>query len=425
MILLLAALGIAPTTTSALFENCINHFRKLSDYTVHIDVKGNAPGKVQNTQFDLAIKGHDTLLRVREPATASLDRSDRSFQLRGSKLLAYDAVAGERLQKSLVGGSSKSALLADLLGPLDDSLKIALEPGALASFFSKFVGFHDWHVLHKNGLISVARYSGGATTIFWFSEATYLLKEVALNIKGSTLDWNYKFKSGASTDLTIPSDARKVSSFYVREAPPKYKSAEAKAVVEKLLHAYSGLQYGKIDIQGDDGAIRLFLDGRRLREERQHFVWAYDGKVLTMRNLSTGAFYSGKAIRVILSEYITKVGGEVDPLIRRLIAHRGPYQDLFPSHSIVKLVGSFGSGAHLCDVIDVTSSALKVSIFVRRTDHLIESMESVTVDQRGKTQSLGNRRFTYTGIGSEPSSVQYHLDSGSSKVQPLPKVNGA
>jgi len=425
MILLLAAFGMAPTTTSALFANCISHFSKLGNYTVHIDVKGNAPGKVQNTQYDLAVKGSDTLLRVREPATANLDRSDRSFQLRGSKLLAYDAIAGERLQKTLVGGSPKSVLLGSLLGELDDSLKIALEPAALSSFFSRFVGFRDWHILHKNGLISVARYSGGATTIFWFSEGTYLLKEVALHVKGSTLDWKYTFHRSASTDLMIPSDARKVSSFYVREAPPKYKSPQAKAVVEKLLHAYSGLRYGKIDIQSDDGAIRLYLDGGRLREDRQHFVWAFDGKALTMRNLTTGRFYSGKAHRQILSEYITQVGGEVDPLIRRIIAHRGPYQELFPSHSTVELVGLFGTGSHLCDVINVTSVGLKVSVFVRRIDHLIESMESVTVDQHGKTQSLGNRRFTYTGIGSEPSSVKFHLDPGTSKILPLPKVNGA
>ena len=425
MILLLAAFGMAPTNPSALFDVSVSNFRKLGNYTVHVDVKGKAAGKVQNTQMDLAVSGRDALLRVREPATATVDRSDRSFQILGNKLLAFDAVASEKIVKSIAGSSSLSNKFTSVLGQLDDSLKVVLDPAAMRSFFDKFSGFKDWHVFHKNGLVSIARSTRDTTTIFWFAEGTYLLKEAAWNIKNSTLDWKFDFKRGASTELRIPNNARRVASFYVKEAPPVYKSAAAKAVVEKLLSAYSKLQYGRIDIVADDGNSRIFLDGKRLREERQRFTWAFDGKNLTMKNLRTGAFYSGKAIRVVLSEYITKVGGEVDPIIRRLIAHRTPYQDLFPSHATVSLVGTFGTGNNVSDIIEVNSNTLKVSVFVRRADHLIESMESVTIDRLGHNQSLGNRRFKYIDIGSEPKNVEYHLGAGGTKVLPLPKVSGA
>jgi len=422
MILLIAALIGAPLKGSALFDVCVADHSKLKAYSVHIDDLRTVPGKREMFQYDLAIKGTDGLLRVREPATGLLDRSDRSFIVRVNKLVGYDAVAGERLQRSLKGHDSVEGRLATQLGALGDSLSIAIDPRAMRKFFDGFRTFRDWNQTQSGNVITLRRSAKGAATVFKFAGSPPLLREVSIKLKDSVLDWTYSFRKGANIALSIPSDARLVSSFVAREAPPKYDSPKAKEVVEKMIKAYGALQFGTIRVKSDEGDTTLFLAGRRLREDGATFSWAYDGSILTIRNKKTRKFYRGKAIRVILAEYITKVGGEVDPIIRRIVAHRVPYLDLFPTQATVKHPGTRGDTA---DILDVTSPSLKVSLFVRKDNHLMDSMESETIDTPGKVQTQTQRHFSYSHLGTPAGAGQFRLQPDSARVLPLPKLEQA
>ncbi len=419
MILLLAAWALAPTDPSALFDASVANLGRLKQYSVHIDSYGAAMGKTQQFQFDLSVSGADGLLRVREPATGILDRSDRSYLARGAELLAYDAVADERLKRPLRAGASLESRLASQLGPLDLSVRLWLSPDNLRKFLAEFRGFKDWVTTTNGDLVTLQRSVKGASTMFRFEGSQPLLNEVQIEVKGSVLHWIFTFHPRASLALAMPGDARKVSSFMEREAPPKYASQAARAVVERMMKAYGRLQNGVIDVSSGAGASRIVLSGRWLREDLGTFSWAYDGSILTMHNKRTRKFYRGKAVRVILSEYVTKAGGGVDPLIHSIVGHTVPYQDLFPKEATVKQVGTAGSD----DVLDVKSPWLRLSLFVNRDTHLLDSMEAETRDKSGQVLSRSTRRFQYSGLGISSPLELFRLSAGLSKVLPLPKVN--
>ena len=424
MIALISVLALGRFAPTTLFDQCVNNLRKLGPYSVHITVKASGSGKVQITDFDLAVKGADALLRVREPATSVMDHSDRSYRLVGDKLVAYDAVAKERLQRVVKGQAPIESRLSGVLGQLDGAVLMALSPNLLGSFFARFRGATDWSVKRNGGIVSIGRYTNKSANLFKFSERTGLLREVWANQKGAQLDWAFEFKSGADLTLNVPRSANLVTSFTVREAPPKFVNGEAKKVATEMQEAYRTLKYGTIHVQSGKVQTTLYISDKRLREDRPNFSWAFDGSTLDILNRKTGKFYSGKAIRVLLSEYITKVGGEVDPILLRIMAHKVPYQDLFPRGGVVRLVGSAGPGWKKSDILDITSPTLKVSAFVRQVNHLLDSVSSETVDRPGRIQTRSERYFTYEGLGSPPSRELFRLNNGGVKVLPLPKIEG-
>ncbi len=342
--------------------------------------------------------------------------------LRGNKLIAFDAVADERLQRTLKGQDSIASRLTGPLGKLGDAVELVLEPTIMQKFFADFRGFRDWDIRRNDGVVSLGRSGKGAYTIFRFSADTHLLREVTIGQPTSLLDWKFKYGPTTAPTLNIPGDARQVLSFTVGEAPPKYDSTETEATIKKMVKAYGGLRNGIVDVSGDEGDDRLWLAGRKLREEAKGFIWAYDGVILSIRDKKAGRFYRGKAARPILAEYITRAGGQVDPILRRIVFFRIPYQDLFPTDSKVNAQGSGKFEGVAADMVKVTTFSNETLMFIRKDNHLLASMETDTFDSPGKTQTKSTRKFAYINLGEAPSSSMFRLSPGSSKVQPLPKL---
>lgn len=421
MLVLTSALLLAQLKPAALFDACVESFNRIHAYSVHIDVLTSKDGVKKQVQFDVSVKPDKAYLRMREPATGFLDHSDRRYQVTGSKFVGFDAVANEWIRRNVTEGKTPAIKLASELGSADIALAIMLDPSKLQSFFGGFRLFPDWRVSQNGDTITLERFPKSGSTLLRFAGKDHILSEATLKTNGAFLRWSFNFVRGGSANaaFSVPSDARHVVSFSQREAPPKYKSPEAKRIVEHMLKAYGALRNGTIDIKSDEGNSHLVLSGRRLRQSDANFAWAYDGVSLSMKNLKSGMFYRGKANRAILSEYVSQVGGIVDPLIRAIIALRLPYLDLFPSTGTVKYIGSLGKKA---DIIEVKSPSLQVSLFVRRDNHLLDSMESETVDRPGRVQTRNQRWFSYARMGEPSDASNFRILPGSAKVLPLPKL---
>lgn len=419
MAFLCAELALGPQKPPALFDACVSNLIRMKAYSVHIDVSGSLQGKTQKVQYDLAVSGPDALIRVREVGSKAVDRTDRTFLFRGNKLTAYDSVASERLQRTVKGSDPITDRLVAQLGPLDPAMNFTLDPNELRKFFGGFRGFQDWRTSHTGDTVTIQRFSRGSATMFRFTGAKPMLSEVSIKNSEKVLHWTFAFHPGADLTLNIPSDTRSVYTFTERKAPARYLTPQAKSIVTRMLKAYGMLQNARVDIKADDGQSTLLLSGKRLREDRVRFSWAFDGSILTILNHRTGQFYRGKAMRQLLSEYITKVGGLVDPLILPILAHKVPYLDLFPTESTVSLPGSVGTKA---DIVKVTTSSLTVSLFVRRDNHLLDSMESETVDRPGQVQTRSSKSFTFSHLGETIDIEKFRLDPGTARVLPLPKI---
>lgn len=417
---LLLTAGIPQSQT--VFDACLRSQSRLSSYSVHVETDSAIPGRKDQSQFDFSVSGSNALFRMREPATSALERSDRSIQFRKNKVLAYDAVANETLSRTAKANAGYLARLTDVLGPLPEALAVAIDPNAMKAFLGRFRGFADWSIKKRSGATTLYRATKGAATMFRFDGDRGLLREVMITIPKSRLHWTFRFSKSANTALEIPSDASTVYTFTLRAAPPKYASADAKQTMDRMLSAYSHLKSGIILVSSRDGNEKLYLSGRKLREERAGFQWTYDGAILSVWNKKTNRFYRGKATRVVLSEYVVAVGAEVDPILRRNLAHRVPFADLLVTGSTVKSVGSSMTNGVGTEILQISGMGPNTSIFVRKDNHLLQSIAAETVDKAGKMLTQSTREYTYRNIGELAPSSVFELKPPDGKVLPLPNV---
>ncbi len=422
MIVPAMVLLLAPGGPQALFEASVRAHRQTSTFSVHIESDSSIPGKKERTQFDFSMKGSNSLLRMREAATGGFDKSDRTILVQKDRVTGYDAIANESLRRTGKFNGSVTERLSGILGQLPDCLTLILDPNVMALFFNKFAGFKDWDLTRNGSVITLLRRSKGTETMFRFIGAHPLVSEVSIKLKDSRLHWTYTYKPTGALALKIPVDANNVYSFTLRAAPPKFASKAAEQVIQKMTRAYAGLKNGQIEVSGREGQSTLLLGGKKLREDRPGFVWTYDGSVLSILNRRTHKFYKGKTIRVTLSEYVVAAGAEVDPIIRRIIAHRVPFGDLFPTSAKVKISGTVNLGSGPSDIVQVTGTSPRSSIFVRKDTHLLESIESETIDERGKVQSKGMRQFKYLHLGIPPAAAKFQINPSGYRALPLPKL---
>ncbi len=417
---LIASFAIADARSY--FDKCEAQLRKLASYSVHLESRGVKGTQRDFTQFDFSISGSSVLLRVREPGTQLMAASDRFFQLKAGQLTAYDRNTNEVIRRKLQDKDSYIQRYQALLGKLDPALLSVMDPNLLRSFFAPYRALKDWSATRSNGLVSVGRSAKGTGQIFRFDASSGLLKEVWFSEKGASADWKFTIRSGGQVALAVPTDAKRVSSFYVREAPPVYRSREAKAAVEAMLKRYGNFSAGKIDIDSDGSESTIYLNGRRVREDTRSFSWSYDDGILTVLNHATGRVNQGKATRPILAEYLSKLGADVDPLIMRILARRTPYQELFPAQAVVSMAGSAGSGDRLADIITVKASTVRLSMFINHTSHLLDSLESETSDLNGRTLTRTFRRFAYSQLENGPGHHLFHIETHGANPSPLPSV---
>jgi|GEM_PF-1404706 len=425
MIPVAIVLLFVPTKGKSILDASIASRQKLGDFSVHIETDTVVPGKHEQLFLDYKSVGATSLLRAREPLHDGLASSDRSIRLSPNSVTAYDAVANEWIKRPYEGKEANTERLTAILGQIPDALRMGVDSKFYSSFLAQFKLGPEWNVTQGAGITTLFRKVGKSDTTIRFDGKSMLLKDLTVKIPKSNLKWSFQFSTASKTDLSIPTDAIQVSSFTVQSVPPRFKSALAKQVVDKMVYAYRTLNAGVIEVEDSENPDRnakLTIGGRWLREDRKSFSWAYNGKTLTVYDRRTNKVYQGEAARPIIAEYVVKVGCEVDPIIRRLLQKRAPFSDLLSPKALVSHKGIIGSGNTSSDIIQVSEVNPQASIFVRQDNHLVDSIELEAVDRNGRVISRSNEMFHYTGIGTMPRAVDFKIDTGSAKVQPLPEI---
>ena len=422
MIAATVVLLLARSNAQEIFDSAIAARIRLTTYSVQVQTDTTVPGKHEQVTFNFSTMKSTSLLRLREPATQAVDRSDRSILLTQDKLTAYDAVANEYLTRSNKENGSVTTRLVSVLGPLPDALTLALDPATMKNFFAQFRLFRDWSISKNGSTTTLLRRSKDSETMFRFEGAQPLLSEVMIRIPKSKLHWMLHYQSAVSLGLHIPKDANQVYTFTVKAAPPKFANAAAKSVVDKMTKAYAGLKFGVVEVASKEGTSHLYMGGRRLKEDRATFVWSYDGTILSVFNKRTKQFYQGKAPRPLIAEYVVEVGCEVDPIIRKIVANRVPFGDLFPTQATVALKGAVDTGNGMASIIQISKVNPSTALFVREDNHLLDSLESVTVDRRGRILSESKVQYRYSSLGEMPRGIAFSVESGRAKALPLPEI---
>ncbi|AIE83610.1 hypothetical protein [Fimbriimonas ginsengisoli] len=420
----LGALGAAPTD---ILKSSLAAHSALGRFRAHVTLTATFEGHVHNTDYVLAVDGKAVLLRVRQPKSLGVDRSDRTFFFGPSRMVAYDAYANERLTRPLSPTAPRVARMLTALGQMDDMMRNLLEPKDLATFYDGLKNVRGWSLRKESRrtvLSRQAKIAGGyARSVLVFDPGIPLLRRMDVSSPGSAVHWTFDYSRGGPVSYSPPRSAKSVDTFTVAPEPPRYANAAAKRTTEAMMRAYRTLSRGIVEVEGDDGRVRVSLSGRKVREDQERLSYAYDGKVLTISDPRTNSFYRGAVGRVAVPEVVAAIRGRVDPLVRQIFQHRVPFSDVVGPLASIAIAGQVQSQGVSCDILRITDPRSRVSIFVRRDNHLAASVSTDVLDRNRRTLVTTTRNFGYSRLGvSPPASLFVLSPARGQRLKPLPKL---
>lgn len=394
MIALLAAVVAGPTPAQ-LFERAVAAHRKLNSAVVSVESRGSALGKVSNSRFIVIYdRPSELLLNVHAEETDSQNASDRTYWIHGKRLDAIDSLAGERLSHTVVRRATLAETAEGALGQLEESVQYLLDPAALQRFVRPFEHQDGWKSERAGKGWKAVR---GDKMSFEFNGRS-LLTHVRMHGKGNAyLAWDFKYQ-GTPSKLSLDSapDFKRVNSFVekpVVRSEPRYMDPKAKAVWHAAVSAYGGLRHVSMTVRSSGISEKAIISGQRAFQDQPGLRWAYDGKVLVMRK-------AGKASKnkIQTSEIPAKVGASIDPLLQAWALHWNPARALAGKGTNVRTAGSVVLQGLPCDVLELDRPGLRLSLLVRRKDHLFARVTSRSLDAKGNVLSILDREFTYQSV---------------------------
>jgi hypothetical protein len=416
---------IAPSA-KAIFDDAVKAHLGLATYRakVSLDLGSRAARKIEN--LDINFDGKRLRYEIRQPKVNGLERVDRVFYFLPDSVVGYDVVANERMEQPTLKGKSLLQRVSAALGTPDDLVAYLLEPNATSNFLALVAREPGWKVsqgLKQGGLDKLELNSKSGQRSLTFYRGSHLLASLDAITKQNQIHWRFEYSKPELVRLKIPTNSRPVSSFSATPELPSFKSESARRVTKDLIGGYQSLRQGVIEVDSDDGHVLITFAGFKIREVHASFSYAYDGKVLSIRNLAKKSFYSGRIARELIPEAVSKVAGRVDPLARQFLSRTAPFKDIFWPGSTVSLSGEMLAEGTTCDILKVDFPGVRNSVFVRRDNHLVDSLSTDAVDANGRSLASSTRRFKYREFGVvKPISVFRLSPISSEKVLPLPKT---
>jgi len=413
---------VAPVSVAPYFDKSIAAFSRMKSYGLIIESSSRGKQGSFRTRFELAATPPSRLsLRVKEPVQGGHDVTDRSYFLNNGRLTACDWMARESLSRVASTKGNLADRVQASLGQMDDAVRIWLDPGLMRRFFSTYRSEKGWGVGSVNGDVRISRQATKTRrATFVFSRATGLLKSFDFHNGSDVVQWQIKSGTVAKS-LSVPSSYRPVRSFTEMPALPSFASSKAESEVRRILSAHKAFTRGKIGVQDDEGQSQLWIGGSRLAEKRSDLQWVYAEGVLSIYDPKRRLYFRGLAKRYDITDYIkTTLNKGVDPYIRQVIFGRTPFRETLTSDLRAQIIGSGTVDGQPADIMELEGKTRRVSMFVRKRDGLVGSVETALLNSKGRLAATGTRRFTYeTGITGAPFSIA--VPSGM-QAKRLPKL---
>ncbi len=413
---MITTLILASAAPKDLFDRAIQLIRRADrgSFSVKFDSRQNEIRK--SGAYEVAYVRPDAL-RIR----SLIDRTDRTFTLVGKDVFGVDSKAHEYL----VAKAGTKGSVSDRMGlvvPVDEPIRILVDPGVGQTFLGAFKGMDGWRQVRATPPLLELKESTGAFAIGF--DGTGRLASVRVEGPAGVLAWSYRY-GGAPKAIRFvkPSGFKKVDQFYdvPPERAPKYQDAAARTAVEACLRAYSRLRDASIVIDDGSAQTEMWLSAGKVRQRSAAGDWAWDGKTLSVVQKTDRTFRQGPAKLRAVDLAVGKCGMPMDPLLRKLVRKENPITAMLDGDLTGHTVGQIGSGALRCDVIEFRSSGIRMTLTIRRDNGLLLASASENLDRRGKVVSRSERRFDYRSIGKPIAASTFVLAAPSGyRSAPLP-----
>ncbi|MBI1757581.1 MAG: hypothetical protein HY248_05710 [Fimbriimonas ginsengisoli] len=359
--------------------------------TAQIELRVGVRSRVLTSRIELATKGSAIRYRVRLPGVRGRPPYDRIVFIDGAQATTFDGVT-QRYVVRAVDRSGPTASRLSAAGTVEDCAMVLLAPARLSSLLS------GSKIGREGGDLSFRSLKAGTHTVARFDARTRLIKSLRTEQGASFTEWRYHFSPGPRRlALSLPKGARRVAALDAEEHLPKFADQRVRQIWLAAIGAYAGLQ--SVCFDAASGGIRsgIWMEGKRAREETAGLKWAYDGRTLRIwhgnRN-RTQAVDRRKIPDVVASE-----GFRVHPFLRHWAYRQNPVRELTPGEASVRLVGHGSVGGEMCDFVEATSVPVRLTIIIRRRDHLMVKISSTNLSESAKPVASAEVSYSYRSIG--------------------------
>jgi hypothetical protein len=310
-------------------------------------------------------------------------QTKRVYLAEGSRVIAYDDYADERLRKSVSSSQPLSFRLASVAGPLPDPVSSVVSREWISRFFGQLGSVSRFSVKSSHGGVVLYRPSDATAhrgSIRLVFNSRHLLTGFTSIVGTSSFVWSIRFTPQLSA-LSIPNGAPLVNHFRPHLPMPRFANEKAKEVSIRVLRSIRKIKPCEIVVQRSDRKAVIFWDAGKILQKNPSDTWAYDGKNLMVRVGKN--FYRGKANHADVLDYLAQLTNGEESFSRSFLVHSNPLEDFFAPNATVRL-GTMTVKGIPSTILEIEGPGSRSSIVVKDASDLPESVSTDTLDGSGK-----------------------------------------
>jgi len=370
------------------FDASLKAHSHLKSVSVQID------STTKTMQLNRAIKG---TFQIQNGSRAKLSvlrngKPYRWYLYDGTLLSGYDTANDEYLNLRVTGKQPFIERFFSVVPDADTSLRTVLSTEAMSKLYNRLKTVKGWHVKNK----STYYFSGPVSQfVVEFDPNTHYLKRFELTGNGNRMRWKYKWgASGSISKQTVPITAVKASAFTDPKPPAVFASEKARLIARASVKAYGVLANADMEIKGAEPTSVVMRRGKA-QVKSPSYEWRYDGKnVLIMFTKSKKAFF-GPTTLLGLSEALAKANCDTDAYALQVVARKNPMRRLLYGGMKVKVIGSVSLEGQPCELLEVASGEIRITVAVRNKDNLIASETSTYITRGSGAEGGSDRQISY------------------------------
>lgn len=214
--------------------------------------------------------------------------------------------------------------------------------------------------------------------------------------QGGYTKTTYQYGSAPKeSDYQVAKNAYEVKHLDPLMLPPRYASAQAQRVTEKMFRAYDNLDWIALDIEDKDRSTRILASKKQVRQIDAEADWTYDGKTLMVLDKSKKRWCKTEARPTQVVQAVAAASTRFEPFSRLLLQGQNPLRVMLGRQSTVSLVGSATIDGSACDILEADTKVATISLVVRKSDGRVQSMSTITKTADGDGLAGATRTFKY------------------------------
>lgn len=364
----------------------------LDRFSVEIRSTVRRGSVTETAQVRVDQAGADANLRWREPANRTMDRTDREFILRGTRLIGWDRLLNERIERGVPATGSPFFRYTSALRALPEAVRAILNPIDTATLFDPFQNVKGWNRTVRNGQTFFRKDFGGSAkevVEFGFDRVN---RPVLVRISGAdqVLSWQYTW--GTPRLSNLPSGTVLVPEFL--SLPPLGRFAgDSETVVRSWLRTQR-------HFTGTVVTRPVTVLANQTVGENGPISWRWANGTLLIVDRRNRRAWRGRATRDAVRSLLVKTANHgVGNLARDVLGGIGPLRSYFGVGSVTRVVGSMRLNNRPVTLVEVTDGddrhvfqvdaprrlALSVSTEVRRGPRVLSRSELTFRYENGGT----------------------------------------